>query len=448
MKKKHKKPPGIGRWLLGWIMPEYVGSSAFGDYEEIYNNILQEKGFVKANLWFWLQIIKSFPIFIANTVIWRTTMFRNYIKTAIRNLAKQKVISAINIFGLSIGLACCILIFLFVEEEFSFDRFHENSDSIYRVYINRHNPDGSIRSQSRSMPTPMGPALVEFFPGIENISRFSTDNGVVQRGEMIANERVAMADAPFFEMFSFPLIKGNPETVLSNDNSIVLTSAIAAKYFRNEDPVGKTLTITFGQNKKEFIVTGISEEPPSYSTIQYSMLVNYNNVWLPRGQITVTNWMDFSIQIYVQLPEESSPEIITNRLPAFAEQYFTASFESMRTSGLLKDEGIPFVFDLQPLKDIHLDTRIFGASDPVYSYILSGIALTVLIIASMNYISLAVGRSSTRSQEIGIRKVLGAGKKELIRQFWSESLIMTMLAMTAGLIFAYFVLPVFNELAN
>jgi len=448
MKNSHRKPPEIGSWLLERIMPEYVGSSAFGDYEEIYNHIFRESGYVKANLWFWLQIIKSIPIYIFNTLIWRTTMLRNYIKTAIRNLMKQKVNSAINIFGLSIGLTCCILIYLFVEEEYSFDRFHINSDSLYRVLNTRYLADGSISSLSRSMPTPMGPALTEYFNGIEHITRFSTDNGVVQRGGRIAGERIAMADAPFFEMFSFPLILGNPRSALANDNSIVLTSNIAAQYFRNEDPMGKTLTITFGQNKKEFIVTGIAEEPPSNSTIQFSMLVNYNNVWMPRGQITVTNWNDFSISIYVQLPEKTSPEIVTNKFPAFTEQHFGAQFERSRSAGFWKGEGNPLSFDLQPMKDIHLDTRLNGASDPVYSYILSGIALIVLIIACMNYMILAVGRSSARSQEIGIRKVLGAGKKELIRQFWSESVIMTLLALTTGLIIAYFVLPVFNDLSN
>ncbi|MCP4724720.1 MAG: FtsX-like permease family protein [bacterium] len=436
------------KWLITKIVSEKYQDSVLGDFYETYYEIKQKYGLVKALHWYLVQFVTSLPVFFSNHILRGIAMIKNYIKIAFRNLVKQKVISYINILGLSIGLACSLLIYLYVEDELSFDKFHEKGDSIYRIAKMEYNKNNEIEFQSASLPAVMSEPFLEYFPEVETLTRWTGSSCVVASGEKMFPEEVRMADKSFFEIFSFPLISGDPAVVLSQDNMVVISQSYAEKYFGDEDPVGKTLIMTFGQIQREYIVSGISENCPSNSTLEFDIVISIQNLvwaWYPEA---LTSWGDFSIPFYLHLKPGVEPGQLENRFEAFIEHSFESEIERWRSRGFWEGKGHPFAFRLQNIKDVHLEHEVVGSSDPKYSMILAGIALIVLVIATINFMNLSVGRSSLRSKEIGIRKVMGAGRKQLVRQFWSESLIITFISMLIGLLIAWLVIPTFNDLSG
>lgn len=417
-----------------------------GDLEEVFHEIGRESGYSKARRWYWRQCVNSFPEYLLYLLSWGIVLFRNYLKTALRNIARQKTHSLVNILGLSLALASCILIYLFIADELSYDRFHEKADAIYAVVCRNEFHDESVVVGTAAM----GPVMEEYFPEIEHAVRMNTMNqATVRYKDKIFNEYPVFTDPTFFNVFSFPLIYGDPETVLLSKNSVVLTRKAAHKYFGNARPIGRTLAMIFGELKKEFIVSGISQDVPENSTIEFDILLNVNNLSDIRGPDYLTGWGWFDTEIYVLLRESSTPDKINRRFPLFVKQYFQKTLEQMRSSGSWKGEGDVISFSLQNIKSLHLNTvlRGVGAADIKRSAILAGIAFLILSIACINFINLSIGRASGRAREIGMRKILGAYRKQLIHQFWTESLVLTFLAMLAGLLIAFLFLPVFNQFA-
>lgn len=376
-------------------------------------------------------------------------MLKNYLKITLRNLAHQKIYSTINILGLSIGLACCLLIYLFVADELSFDRFHQNADAIYRVNTVFHEADGSKSGAIAVLPFPAGPALAEYFDEVESAMRVLNYDVVLRNSSAMFRERVTFTDPGFFRAFSFKLLAGTPENALAQTNAIVLTSEMAMKYFGIANPLGKTLTLTFSQQQIDLTVTGIVEKPPSNSTIRFDILVNFDSLRLLGQARRFDNWGGFSTATFVLLQKSAQAKSVSERLDFFKKQFFSAEIQDWREQGNWKGEGDPFAFQIQNIKDIHLDPSVqtSDVSDPIYSIILSGIALIVLLIAAINFMNLAVGRAASRTREIGMRKVLGAKKQQLINQFWSEAIILAFISTLLGLLAAWLLLPVFNELA-
>ncbi len=372
-------------------------------------------------------------------------MFQSYFKIAFRNITRQKVFSAISILGLSVGLACSILILLFVSEELSFDHFHEKKDNIYRVLRSEYNSGGDVEHISRNQPAAFAPLLKDFFPEIEQIVRVKPQFGTARFADKIFNEIVLMTDEGFFETFSFELLQGNPEGVLSGKNNIVLSESYARKYFGEASPLGKALLFTFGQNQQEFIVHGIVEDPPANSTIQYNIIMNIANLPLSRGAKALTNLGDFSTTFYFLLPNDRSPAAIDQRFPAFIQQYLAAEIEQLKKDGRWEGEEMPYDFHLQPLVDVHLDGRIYGGSHPKTMYMLSAIALIILGLACGNFINLSIGNTSMRMVEMGMRKVMGAWRRQFLWQFWSETFLITLLSAGFGIILSYLMLPAFNN---
>ena len=354
-------------------------------------------------------------------------MLRNYLIVAYRNLMRHKVYSVINVAGLSIGIAFCILTFLYVRHEWTYDTFHEYADRIYRVY----NVIGS--GPSGMSPDPLGPALAEAFPDIRTV-RIGRGATSVTHGDRSFRGSFYFVDPDILEVFTFPLLKGDPTTVLDDLNSAVITETAAQKYFGNEDPLGKVLSLKlWGPPRvfRDFVVTGIAKAVPKNSSIRFDLLAPFAAKGEPQ------NWSHFNISTYVLLTEHGRPGDLEERFPGLIKTWL--------------GEDADRKVGLQPLLEVHLNRGGRGpkpVSDPVYSYILIGISLIVLVIACVNFMTLAVGRSFSRDREVAMRRVAGASRTQLTQQFLGESMLLSVIAMVAGVGLAELLLPAFNGLTG
>jgi len=363
-------------------------------------------------------------------------MFKNYLKVALRNLRKNKFYSGINIFGLALALACCILFFLFAYNELTYDSFHLNADRIWRVI--KIGPDFTGGQTKQSItPGPLGPTLLETFPEIEHVVRITPSGGICQYNDLVDRERFLLADEAIFEVFSFDLLRGNPHTVLQNKRSLVISQEKALKYFGNDDALGKVLKIQAGANWYEFTVTGVIGKIPENSSIKFDFLILIAFKGETMGQEQLTAWNINHVETYIQLRSSEQAAQLQQKLLQFAKEHLP------RPGG---------EFALQPLRKMHLDTEVrsglTSTSHPAYSYILAGIALLILLLACVNFMNLAIGQSSLRIKEIGMRKVMGAQRTQLVKQFLGEAILMCALALIFGFFFAELYLPTFNKLAN
>jgi putative ABC transport system permease protein len=370
-------------------------------------------------------------------------MFRNYFKIALRNLSKQKLYSFINIFGLAIAIAFCILIILFVRDEMTHDSFHEKADRLYRVNVLSKNDDGRL-SSSALCPPPLGPAFLEEFPEIVHMSRFIKRGDVVNYQGQSARESIALADPDFFKMFSFRLNRGDPQTVLLNRDSVIIREEIVKRYFGKEDPIGKVLSIKMGSRFFDFIVSGVAGDIPQSSSITFDFLVPYDRVrdYIPERYLS--QWTGFTTSTFIELQRNVSAAELGQKFPSFVRKHLGEILEKYA-----REDFSAYRFELQPLQKIYLNTEgrsyYMASSNPLYSYILSGIALLILIIAAINYMNLAIARYTTRLREIGMRKVLGADRKNLMKQFFSESIFFSFISLLVGIALAELFLPAFNN---
>ncbi len=441
--REFRKPPLFASWILKKILPQEDDHFLTGDFEETYNDVYLEKGVFKSWLWYWKQVFRSIPLFINNNISNGVSMLQNYLKIALRNILKQKLNTAINIIGLSLGLCCCILIVLFVTDELSYDSFHDKADQIYKFKWN----DKYYETSWANVPEPLGAAAVDFFPGIAKKIRFVNRGVIVRYGENIIDEFFAFADRDFFDVFSFPLLKGDSETVLSTENSIVLTETSAENIFGNIESYGKTLSIQIGDEIRDFIVTGICRDLPHNTTVLFNAVIPFNNLRFYEYDDIIDNWARFGINTYIMLERDTAPDQVLSRIEEFSDQYMDTIKQQRIVSNRWKEGSC---LELRNIRDLYLDPSMRGRlySDTTKSYILSGIALIVLIIACINFTNLSIGRSSGRSLEIGVRKVMGAAKKQLIRQYWIESMLMTGIALLFGIVITILILPEFNQMTQ
>jgi putative ABC transport system permease protein len=369
-------------------------------------------------------------------------MIKNYLKIAFRSLVRSKVHSLINIFGLSLGIMCCILIVLFVRDELTFDSFHKKAERIYRVWGREDYGENQVFFWTVT-PFPMGPALKENLPEIESQVRINSIGTQIKVGDQQFTESVAIAGRDFFRMFDFNILKGDRDRPLEEQNNVVLTESMAKKYFGDDDPINKTISIQLGEVFEEFRVVAVTEDVPTNSSVRYSILVS--DLIFPKlySQETLTSsWFNITPETYVMLQEGTDQKTVEGKFPSLfktliGEQRYN---ESKYTVGL------------QPIETIHLDTSYpegnSSVSDPKYSYILGAIAGLILVVACINFVTLSVGRSLKRAKEVGIRKVVGAHRKQLIAQFIGEAIIVTTISLTLGFAVAILALPVFNDLAG
>jgi len=345
------------------------------------------------------------------------------------------------VLGLSLGIVCCILIALFVKDEWTFDTFHSKADRIYRVYV-REDYGENQQFFNTVTPLPMGPALVDNLPEVESYLRLVKMGTQVKVGDNQFSETLTMAERNLFSMFDFELLEGDRERVLSSKNNVVISDWLAKKYFGDADPINKVISIQIGENFEDFTVTGVSKIPTN-SSIQFYLLVpdhNLNKIY--NEQVLTSGWFNVNPETYVMLREGVKATEVESKFPALfrtlvGEEDYKAS---------------KYGPGLQPLTSIHLDNSypvgIAPVSDPKYSYILAAIALLILFVACINFVTLSIGRSMKRAREVGIRKVVGAERKQLIFQFIGEALLVTLIALSIGVLLAVLGLPVFNNLAG
>lgn len=381
-------------------------------------------------------------------------MLKNYFKTALRNLAKQKGLSFINIFGLSAGLACFGLFMLYAVNEFSFDRFHKNAADIYRVYNKIEAKEGDHASTMSYQPMPLGPALRQEFPDIENFVRLrlgTNENFMKADGKVLRNE-ISFADPSIFSIFSFKIKSGNPSTALQDLHSLVLTESTAENLFGKTNPIGKVVEIKWDEMFVPFTVTAITEDPPANSSIQFKMLGNFNYLGTTKsGMKRLTNWHQFSYQTFVQLKPGSKLASNKTALIAFRKKYYPDEEANSRKNGWT-GKGPRVTYGFQPVAAMHTDPFISGQSiDPVNPktiWILISIAASVLLIACINFTTLAIGRSAGRAREVGVRKVVGGSRRSLIFQFLMESFLLTIFSTALAFILGKLLLPLFSGLAG
>jgi len=376
-------------------------------------------------------------------------MLKNYIKIAFRNIIRHKGYTFINIFGLATGIICCLLILVYVQDELSYDRYHEKADQIYRI-VNA----GIIRGNKIEVPLvsgPWGPAMAEELPEVLKAVRIKPPDSrwVIEYGEKRFPEKgLYFVDPTFFEVFDVEMVVGDPTHVLNAPYSMVITEEMAEKYFGDEDPIGKVIV---GDNWMNFNITGIMKKHPPSTHMDYDFLVNFETLHRAVDPINKqpyygdlsTNWQNFRIYTYLLLDAHADPAAVEAKMRTLIEE---------RLGRILRTAGVELSPYLQKLTDIHLKSDLEGELGPTgdesYIYIFSAVAIFILLIASINFMNLSTARSENRAKEVGLRKVVGADRGQLIKQFLGESIIFTALASVIAGIVVLLLLTPFNTIAE
>jgi putative ABC transport system permease protein len=374
-------------------------------------------------------------------------MLKNYFKIATRNLWKNKGFSAINIIGLAVGLAICLIILMFVQDELSFDRYNKNASLIYRI-----DPEiqfGGSHFVGAVCPAPMGPTLIHDYPQIRNAVRFRNYGGFfIKKGnDKVEEDNVIYADSTLFEVFTLPMISGDPKTALIDPHSIVITKDIAMKYFNRTDVVGQTLVINDTMNYK---VTGVIENIPEQSHFNFDFFVALSGS--PESE--ENNWLSNNFNTYVLLKPGTDAKTLQACLNGIIEKYVFPQAQQVVhvTKADLIKQGNYVRYDVMPLTDIHLHSNkqveLGANSDIEYVYIFSLIAAFILLIACVNFMNLSTARSANRAREVGVRKVFGSLRSNLITQFLIESILISLIGLVLSYIFVALLLPYFNQLSG
>ena len=375
-------------------------------------------------------------------------MFKNYLTVALRNLRKHKGYSLLNLAGLALGMTCCLLIMLYVQDELSYDRFHPKAERIYRVVL-----DAGIGGQfikAANTAAPMAATLVAEVPEVEAAARFWRSGRVLlgYENNRFYEENFLWADSSAFAVFGFPLLQGDARTALAQPNTVVLTSEMARKYFGVENPVGKILRY---DNRLDLKITGVLQDVPRNSHLRFDFL----GAMVSRQESQSPIWISNNYYTYLLLREGATPQQLEAKFPALVKKYVAPQIE--RAIGKNFDEavaaGAKWGYFLQSVTSIYLHSKdlqyeIGVTSDAKYVYILGAIAVFILLIACINFMNLATARASKRAKEVGLRKVLGSERTQLIKQFLGEALLLAFMAMLVALTLMELLLPNFNQLAD
>ncbi|MFC2158862.1 ABC transporter permease [Acidobacteriota bacterium] len=432
MRGKGKKPPRAAQFLLKRLANRRETGLILGDLEEEFNDMVESKGPFRAFFWYWILLCISTPSFVKEHIYWRMIMIRNYLKIAFRNISKHKWYSSMNIFGLAIGMACCILILLFVQDELKYDRFHEKGDRIGRV-VTEFELNGK-KTLSALTQAPLAQSLQDDFPEILEAATFNKRGGGLLRyiDKVFQPRSFQFTDPSFFRIFSHEFLKGDPKTALENPHSLVLTDDIAEKYFGTEEPMGKVLEVDNGPGLQ---VTGVIRKPKN-THIDLSHVVSIQ-LYRELGQ-DIDTWQTFNYTTYILIPEGTQFEEMETKIASHMDKYWR---EDNNTK-----------FRIQPLTRIYLHSNLSydvhtQTSSILVVYLLSMIAVFVLIIACVNFMNLSTARYERRAREVGLRKVIGAHRRQLIFQFIGESIVLAGLSVLIAAFLVELILPSFNSLA-
>jgi len=425
-----KKSPRIAEWILKIMLRRNEQCEKLGDFEEGFQYERQKKGTKRAQLWYWSQTFKAIPFSVKNFVYWSLEMLKNYLKIALRHIKRHKAYSFINITGLAVGITCSVLMLMWVQDELSFDRFHQNAAELHRILLD---PQEAATTHEAVSPPILARKMKEEFPEVVNATRITPHGQMLFTFEdkSFNDQRGLLADPSFFEMFDFPFIQGDPSSALTELNSIVLTQKVANKFFGDDDPLGKTITVN---NNKDFTVTGVIDDVPANSHLQFDFVRPFK-LFGESGR-DLDSWGDVSFYTYVQLQGGASVQAVNNKLKEMVE----------------RDDPGHNMYYLQPLIRIHLHSNFnfdFAShGNVIYIYIFAAAALFILLIACINFMNLATARSAIRAKEVGMRKVIGAHKSDIIKQFYGESILSSLFSLAIAFVLILLLLPAFNNLSG
>lgn len=436
------RSPLLARRILARVIPARLRPTAAGDFEEMYGLILRKNGPGKAALWYWGQVVKSVPVFFFNNLYWRMSMFMNYLKLALRHMRRRPEFAAVNLAGLAIGLAACILAVLFVQDEFAYDRFHSHVERIFEVRSEIGTGDEAI---SLTTSGPIGPALASGFPEVEAATRLAKTEVVIRKDDQAVLRDGLGVDPSFFTVFSFPLAMGDASGALGDPYSVILGRETARQLFGSEDPMGRTLSLKIGNEIADYRVTGVAQKIPARSSLSFDLLVPIQRV---KGPL-IDQWgagpdgSQPDAYCFIRLREGVRADDLSARFPGSLDRHLSTAGKPGRHF------LAPFAAYHRGIGDYPFSFLLKPRSSPLFSSLLLSIAFLILLVAGFNFMNLSLGAAvHDRVKEIGLRKVFGAERKNLFHQFRIEGALLSLTALAGGLGLAAIVLPAFNRFAG
>ena len=412
----------IKYWLLKILVKNRDHDSLIGDFVEIYDDTAGQEGKFAASRWYWLQIIRLLPLYIKHRFILGGSMFNNYVKITYRNTKKHAVFSSINILGLTLGIACALLIFSFVKYELSIDSFHKDPQTIFQVFT--HN----ILDKNTTTQVGLGPELKKEIPGVIEFTRYHWPWGesfLTHKNTTYTEGRMRFVDPSFLKVFNFPLLRGDPATALNDPKSIIITPEIAKKYFGEQDPMGKVLVFN---HKHSLIVTGVLKTPPANSTIKFNALMPLE-LNIQNQKSWYMAWTNLFVYTFIRCREDFRPEQLAPMIALLLNKH--------------KKTDDSFAA-LMPLNERYF--HFYSDKTTVIAFY--AIAIFILLIACFNFMNLSTARSAKRAREISMRKVAGASKKQIISQFLGESIFLSLIAAILAIVLYILLLPLLNNLTG
>ncbi|MBN1273927.1 MAG: ABC transporter permease [Candidatus Aminicenantes bacterium] len=431
MSGNFRHPPKLANWVVEHFLPASERPFLNGDFDEIYNDIFDEKGHGAAFRWYWAQIARSLPQIFFQYLSWSVIMFKNYLKTTLRNLQRHKGYSLLNIAGLAVGMACFVLILLYVRYEFSYEENNHQASHVYHIYVEHTKTDEIYRV--RSTPVPLVEALHDEVPGIESYTRIDSfpKTLVSAENKKFYETGMVCVDPGVFDVFGFRLLLGDKKTALEKVNTAVVTEQIAEKYFGKENPVGKNLVLG---SSLPIMVTGVIINHPPNTDIDPDILVSFKTAEELSGEDYTNNWLSQVLQSYILVPGEDSIENLEDKIEACFSKYRAK-------------EGDDRILRVERLSRIHLFS-VFGEGNFRTIQIFLGVGFLILLTACINFMNLATARSAGRAREVGMRKVVGARRKQLITQFLGESFISAVLSLVLALMLVAALIPAVKNITG
>ncbi|GAB3340631.1 ABC transporter permease [Larkinella ripae] len=459
-------PPAWADRLMRWFCPPYLREELLGDLHEQFADQVAALGLSQARRIYVLEVLKFCrPYFlkrragdlarpISQTAPFQTptayshvsflhpAMLRNYLKIAFRTLWKSKGYAAINVLGLAVAFCICAFLFLTSYLQLTYDSFHADGDRIYQTYTFANDPEKTVRNGG--MPLPFAPVLKTDYPETEAAARvLAGRKSLVEVNGNYFDKLVLHTDPDFLRIFSFPMTQGNREVALRNLSDIVISEDMAQTVFGTADPIGKAILVGSVGSQKQYIVSGILQDAPHNSTIQYDALIRIENA--PNYASEKDNWTANSHKVFVKLSPKVDQATFENRLKPLVQKYYPGHLEELKKRNAQPDSrGDILAIRLQQLAHVHFDREISGGAPIALVYTIVGIAFFILLIACINFINLSIARSFTRAREVGVRKSLGALKSQLFAQIWGETTLICLAGFLLGLLLAYLLLPQFN----
>jgi len=456
---KRQKPPKLAEWLLKGMFPDDGRFTTVGDLEEVYQDLVKEKGFLRAQIWYWSQVLRSIIPVMKDFISWRLAMLKNYLKMTARNFIKHKTFTFINIVGLAIGMTCCIVIFKFVRGETGYDTYHPHCDRLYRITVaSEILSSGGTSTGALSSPL-WAPAMQKRFPEIENTTRmvFSFEPLLFEIGDnRINQDNVYYTESSVFDLFGWDLIAGDPQKVFDDPNGVVLTERSARKYFGEKHPVGRTITLVQQERNSEgkieekrvpLIVTGLMSDVPQKTHVKPEVLISFitlNGIFggdINEGSHPNPDFWRYTIgYTYLLLRENMDPVELEKKFPQFITEHIGDANIS---------RGFTYHLYLQNVSGIHIEKNVHSKPEPGtdqdHLTLFSVVAFFILLVACFNFINLSTARAGNRSLEVGIRKVVGSSRKDLINQFLTESIFLSLVALILALLLSQWVGSVFSN---